>query len=319
MRVWNRLVLSAFAAAAVGAAPAMAEDYKIGYSVFWGTNPFLVTMVNGAKKSVEEWKEKGVNVDMIVTNGGDNDKAKQVADLEDLYAQGVDGVLIFPGDSVMVAEPIKNIYNAEEIPVVITDIGIRSGAYISLIITDNLKGGAQAADYMATLVPEGGKVITFDFAPTNDNGQTRQKGFEDRAKELGLTVLPEQPLPALSLDAGRQAMEDLLVSEPDIKGVFSFNQLVIQGAYQALEQQGKTDDVALVGFDLDPVSYKMVADGKIDALVVQDPYRMGYDGMNTVLTYLTGGEIEDFIGLGTTLLTKDNIADFAEDPQVTGE
>ena len=185
MRVWNRVVLSTVAAVAL-ASPALAEDFKIGYSVFWGTNPFLVTMVNGAKKAAEEWKAKGVNVDLIVTNGGDTDKAKQVADLEDLYAQGVDGLLIFPGDSILVAEPIKNVYNAEKIPVVITDIGVRSGEYISLIITDNLKGGAQAADYMATLVPKGGKVITFDFAPTNDNGQTRQKGFEDRAKELGL-------------------------------------------------------------------------------------------------------------------------------------
>lgn len=310
---------TAMALALSQAAPAGAEDFKIGYSVFWGTNPFLVTMVNGAETAVQEWAERGVNVDMIVTNGGDDDKAKQVADLEDLYAQGVDGVLIFPGDSIMVAEPIKNIYNAEDIPVVITDIGIRSGDYISLLITDNIAGGAQAADYMATLVPPGAKVITFDFAPTNDNGQARQKGFEDRAAELGLTVLPEMPLPALSLDAGRQAMEDLLVSEPDIAGVFSFNQLVIQGAYQGLEAAGRTADVQLIGFDLDPVSFQMVKDGKIDALVVQDPWKMGHDGMDTILTYLTGGEVEPFVGLGTSLLTAENADDYADDPQVTGQ
>jgi ribose transport system substrate-binding protein len=279
--------LASAALAATLASPAAAEDFKIGYSVFWGTNPFLVTMVNGAKKAAEEWKAKGVNVDMIVTNGGDNDKAKH--------------------------------YNAENIPVVITDIGIRSGEYISLIITDNLAGGKQAADYMATLVPKGSKVITLDHAPTNDNGQTRQKGFEERAKELGLEVLPEAPVSVLTLDAGRQAMEDLLVSEPDVKGAFAFNQLVLQGAYQALEQAGKTEDVQLVGFDLDPVSFKMVQDGKLDALVVQDPYRMGYEGMNIVLTKLTGGEVEEFIGLGTKLLTKENAAEFANDPQVTGQ
>jgi ribose transport system substrate-binding protein len=299
--------------------PASAEDFKIGYSVFWGTNPFLVTMVNGARKAAEEWKAKGVNVDMIVTNGGDNDKAKQVSDLQDLHAQGVNGVLIFPGDSVMVAEPIKTIYNAEKIPVVITDIGVRSGEYISLIITDNYKGGQQAADYMATLVPKGSKVITLDHAPTNDNGQTRQKGFEDRAKELGLTVLPEQPVPLLTLDSGRQAMEDLLVSEPEVKGAFAFNQLVLQGAYQALEQAGKAGEVKLVGFDLDPVSFQMVKDGKLDGLIVQDPYRMGYDGMNTVLSSLTGGKVEKFVGLGTKLLKKDNADEFAKDPQVTGK
>ncbi|MEQ1955636.1 substrate-binding domain-containing protein [Mesorhizobium yinganensis] len=310
---------SAALAVALATSAASAEDYKIGYSVFWGTNPFLVTMVNGAKKSAEEWKAKGVNVDLIVTNGGDTDKAKQVSDLEDLNAQGIDGVLIFPGDSVMVAEPIKNTFNAQNIPVVITDIGIRSGKYESLIITDNYKGGQQAADYMATLLPKGSKVVTLDHAPTNDNGQTRQRGFEERAKELGLEVLPEQPVAFLTLDAGRQSMEDLLVSEPDVKGAFAFNQLVIQGAYQALEQAKKAGEVKLIGFDLDPVSYKMVQDGKIDALVVQDPYKMGYEGMNIVLTKLGGGEVPHDVGLGTKLLTKDNAAEFAEDPQVTGK
>jgi ribose transport system substrate-binding protein len=319
MRSVKLLFAAALAAAALGTAPASAKDFKIGYSVFWGTNPFLVTMVNGAKKSIEEWKAKGTNVDMIVTNGGDNDKAKQVSDLEDLSAQGIDGVLIFPGDSVLVAEPIKTIFNAQNIPVVITDIGVRSGKYISLIITDNLKGGEQAGEYMAKLVPKGSKVITLDHAPTNDNGQTRQKGFEDKAKELGLQVLPEQPVPVLTLDSGRQAMEDLLVSEPDVKGAFAFNQLVLQGAYQALEQAGKAGQVKLVGFDLDPVSYQMVKDGKLDGLVVQDPFRMGYEGMNIVLTKLTGGEVKDFVGLGTKLLTKENAADFANDPQVTGK
>lgn len=304
---------------ATTATASWAEDYKIGYSVFWGTNPFLVTMVNGAKKAAEEWKAKGVNAELIVTNGGDTDKAKQVADLEDLYAQGVNGVLIFPGDSVMVAEPIKNVFNAQNIPVVITDIGIRSGDYISLIITDNYKGGEQAADYMATIVDKGSKVITLDHAPTNDNGQTRQKGFEDKSKALGLNVLPEAPVQFLTLDSGRQAMEDLLVSEPDVKGAFAFNQLVLQGAYQALEQAGKAGQVKLVGFDLDPVSYKMVEEGKLDALVVQDPYKMGYEGMNIVLTKLQGGDVPKDVPLGTKLLTKANAAEFANDPQVTGK
>ena len=86
-----------------------------------------------------------------------------------------------------------------------------------------------------------------------------------------------------------------------------------------LEQAGKAGQVKLVGFDLDPVSYQMVKDGKIDALVVQDPFKMGYEGMNIVLTKLQGGEVQPFMGLGTKLLTKDNAAEFANDPQVTGK
>ena len=88
MRAIKWFFAAALAGALASIVPASAKDFKIGYSVFWGTNPFLVTMVNGAKKAIGEWKAKGVNVDMIVTNGGDNDKAKQVSDLEDLTAEG---------------------------------------------------------------------------------------------------------------------------------------------------------------------------------------------------------------------------------------
>lgn len=307
-------------AIALMATSAMAKDLTIGYSVFWGTNPFLVTMVNGAEAAAAEWKDKGYNIDIIVTNGGDDDKTRQVNDLEDLYAQGVAGLLIFPGDSVMVGEPIVNLYNEAKLPVVVTDIGVRKGDITSLVITDNLAGGMLAAEKMAEIVPAGAKVITLDYAPTNDNAQLRQKGFEDRAAELGLTVLPEAAMPpAMTLDNGRNVMEDLLVSEPDIAGVFSFNQVVMQGAYAALEGAGRVGEVKLVGFDLDPVSWQMVKDGKIDGLVVQDPYAMGFTGLNQVMAAITGGETTEFIGLDTRLLTMENAAEFADDPQVTGK
>lgn len=299
---------------------ASAEDVKIGYSVFWGTNPFLVTMVNGAKASAAEWKSKGYNIDIVVTNGGDDDKSKQVNDLEDLYAQGIKGLLIFPGDSVLVGEPISNLYNKKKIPVVVTDIGVRKGEIASLVITDNLAGGRLAAEKMAKIVPAGAKVVTLDYAPTNDNAQLRQKGFEDRAKELGLTVLPEAAMPpAMTLDNGRTTTENLMVSEPDVAGIFSFNQVVLQGAYAALEAGGQVGKVKLVGFDLDPVSFQMVKDGKIDGLVVQDPYAMGKVGMDQVMASISGAKVEKFVGLSTKLLTKENAAEFANDPQVTGK
>lgn len=296
--------------------PAAAEDYTVGYSQFWGTNPFLVTMANGAKKAAAEWAAKGVNVDLIFTNGGDTDTTRQVADLEDLYAQGIDGLILFPGDSIVVAEPVKNIYNAEGIPVVITDIGLQSGTWDTFIITDNYAGGVSAADLMAANVPAGAKVITFDHAPGNDNAQNRQRGFEDRAKEIGLDVQPEKFL-KLSLEEGRRLMEDTLVAIPDIKGVFFFNQVVAQGAMAALEAAGR-QDVKLVSFDLDPVSYELVKEGRILGLVVQDPFLMGYEGVNAMVTKLQGGTPVERMDIPTRLLTQENAAEFADDPQVTG-
>ena len=81
------LVLGSVLAVGLGSVGALAsQTFTVGYSQFWGTNPFLVTMANGAKKSLAEWKAKGVDVNMILTNGGDTDTTKQVGDLEDLDA-----------------------------------------------------------------------------------------------------------------------------------------------------------------------------------------------------------------------------------------
>ncbi len=317
MRMTRRIVVAATLGLGLLAGAASAADkYTIGYSQFWGTNPFLVTMANGARKAIAEWKEKGVEIDMILTNGGDTDTTRQVADLEDLYAQGIDGLVLFPGDSIVVAEPVKNIYNKDGIPVVITDIGLQSGSWDTFIITDNYAGGESAADLMAKHVPAGAKVITFDHAPGNDNAQNRQRGFEDQAKKLGLDVQPEKFL-KLSLEEGRRLMEDTLVAIPDIKGVYFFNQVVAQGAAAALAAANRTD-VQLVSFDLDPVSYQLVKDGKILGLVVQDPFKMGYEGINAMVTKLQGGKPVERMDIPTRILTKENAAEFAQDPQITG-
>ena len=317
MRMTRRVAIAAALGVGLLAGVASAaEKYTIGYSQFWGTNPFLVTMANGARKAIAEWKEKGVEIDMILTNGGDTDTTRQVADLEDLYAQGIDGLVLFPGDSIVVAEPVKNIYNKDGIPVVITDIGLQSGSWDTFIITDNYAGGESAADLMAKHVPAGAKVITFDHAPGNDNAQNRQRGFEDQAKKLGLDVQPEKFL-KLSLEEGRRLMEDTLVAIPDIKGVYFFNQVVAQGAAAALAAANRTD-VQLVSFDLDPVSYQLVKDGKILGLVVQDPFKMGYEGINAMVTKLQGGKPVERMDIPTRILTKENAAEFAQDPQITG-
>ena len=163
---------------------------------------------------------------MILTNGGDTDTTKQLADLEDLYAQGVQGLILFPDDSIVLAEPVKNIVN--------------------------------------------------------------------------------------------KLMEDTPVAIPDIKGVFFFNQGVAQVGAAALAAVNRTD-VQLVSFDLDPVSYQMVKDGRILGLVVQDPLKMGYGGMNAMVTKLQDGTPMARMDIPTRMLTKGNAAEFADDPQVTGK
>ncbi|MEP9390066.1 substrate-binding domain-containing protein [Mesorhizobium sp. KR9-304] len=298
------------------ATPAISEEFTIGYSQFWGTNPFLITMTDGARKAISEWEAKGVNVDLIVTNGGDTDPTKQVADVEDLYAQGVDGLIMFPGDSSILAKPVKDLYNPSAKPVVITDVGLNSGVVETFIVTDNYKGGQMAAEILAGALPPGAKVVSFNHSPGIQALVDRQRGFEDRARELGLSVQPEISL-TLSLENGRRAMEDALTSMPDLAGAYSGNQVIALGAASALASSNRTD-VKLVTFDIDPVSYAAIKDGAIQGAVVQDPFRMGYEGMNAVLTKLTGGVPEPKLEILPVKLTRENAADFAQNPQIAG-
>ena len=291
------------------------QKFRIGYSQVFGTNPFLVAMTNGAKKSMEEWKAKGVEVELIITDAGDTDLSKQVSDVEDIYAMGVDGLLIFPAaGSQLMSDPIRNLYNKNDIPVVVTDIGLTDADWASFIITDNYLGGVMLAELVAENVPKGAKVITFDCNPAAENCIARQNGFEETAKKLGLTVLPEKTLP-LTLEDGRRLTEDTLTAIPDIAAIFHLSQLSAQGSVAALEAAGNTT-TKVVSFDIDANTLQMVKDGKILGLAVQEPYNIGYEGMNQMLTYLTGGTTSDNVDIPPALAVKDNASTFDDNPQV---
>ena len=291
------------------------KSFKIGYSQCLAKNPFLIAMTNGAKKAIGEWQAKGYKIDMVVTDAGDTDMSKQVSDVEDIFAMKVDGLLIFPAaGSKLMSDPIRNLYNKNNIPVVVTDIGLANAKWASFIITDNNLGGRMSAELVAASVPRGAKVVTFDVNPAAENVQARVKGFESKAKELGLTVLPEKTLP-LTLEDGRRLTEDTLTSIPDLAAIFYTSQLAAQGGVAALTAMGNTT-CKVVGFDIDAPSLKMIKEGKILGLAVQDPFNIGYEGMNQMMAALTGGTTKDSVNIPPLLASAKNAAEFDDNPQV---
>ncbi|RTE88375.1 MULTISPECIES: substrate-binding domain-containing protein [Bradyrhizobium] len=102
---------------------------------------------------------------------------------------------------------------------------------------------------------------------------------------------------------------------PDIAGIFFENEIVAQGAAATLEA-AKRQDVKLVTFDLSARAYELIKEGKLLGVIVQDPFRMGYEGMNAMVTTLKGGTPKARIDLETRVLTRGNAREFASDPQV---
>ena len=102
-------------------------------------------------------------------------------------------------------------------------------------------------------------------------------------------------------------MTDLITANPNLRGVFASNLIMAQGAGQAIAENKAGDKIKLVGFDTDDKLVKFLKDGVIAALVVQDPFRMGYDGVKTALAASKGEKVAANVDTGANLITKANM------------
>ncbi|MCA1849311.1 MAG: substrate-binding domain-containing protein, partial [Actinobacteria bacterium] len=106
--------------------------------------------------------------------------------------------------------------------------------------------------------------------------------------------------------------EDILTANPDLNAIFAANEPGVLGAAEAVRQAGKAGEVVIVGWDASPEEIQGVEDGVISALVVQNPFRMGYDGVNAAVRIVREGATVESQDTGATIVTRDNL----EDPEV---
>ncbi len=93
--------------------------------------------------------------------------------------------------------------------------------------------------------------------------------------------------------------------------MFASNLIMAQGAGQAIAENKKGDTIKVIGFDSDDKTVKFLADGVLAGLVVQDPFRMGYDGIKTALAASKGEKVEANVDTGANLITTANMNEAA--------
>ena len=295
------------------------KPIKIGLTTTYGTNPSVAIILDAVKAEVDDPKWADIfDIELIIVDAGDVDPGSSlVAAMEDLYAQGVDGLLLFPaGGSEECSIPLKELYNKNNVPVALLGVGIASGDYVVLPLSDNHGGGAMAAEYAATFFDKDSKVQAWNGTPGSTDTIQRCAGYEDKMNELGMNVLPQKGT-SVSLEQSQKDMEDLLTSDPDIKGVFSTNYIMAVGAFKALENANLVGEVQLTPFDIDGHIWDEIKAGNICAAVLQDLTGWGTTGANALLKTLNGETVEqkDII-LQPQLVTVENYQDFVDNPQV---
>jgi ribose transport system substrate-binding protein len=264
----------------------------------------------GAAKAASE-----LNVE-IVWRGPlrEDDRDSQVSEVEGFVSRGVSGIVLAPLDESALAAPVANAAQ-RGIPVVIIDSGLKGEGYVSFVATDNRKGGRLAGDQLARLLGGKGKVVLLRYSEGSDSTNNREEGFLEATKENpGIQVLSSNQYGGADVESAYKKSEALLSSykQPDgrlaLDGIFCPNESTSFAMLRVLQDNGWAGKVRFVGFDSSDNLAKGLRDGLVDALVLQDPVRMGYLGVKTMVDHLQGRPVDKRIDTGVHVVTRENMS-----------
>jgi len=271
-------------------------------SVFWES------VRAGAQKA---GKELGYEISW---NGPEleSDRERQIQIVEDFIALKVAGVVLAPNGSDALVPKVEEMF-AKNIPCVIIDSEINTDKYVSFAATNNYQGGVIAARRMGKILDGKGKVIVIKFMPGSGSTTNRENGFIDTIeKEFPDIEIVDTKYGMATVETALQAAEDLLTKHTQLDGLFACNAGTSVGSAQALQSQGRTADIKMVGFDAEETLLDKLRSGVIDSLVVQDPYKMGYIGVKTLVDKINGKEVPKLIDTGVELITVERL----EEPNI---
>ena len=312
----RRLLVAVVCIAAVAGLPALAgekelkRDPKLTIAVIpqGTTHEFWKSVHAGAVKASRE-----LDVDIIWKGPlKEDDREAQIAVVEDMITRGVSGIVLAPLDDTALRTPVAAATRAK-IPVVIFDSDLKSEDCISFVATDNCKGGTLAGDHLAKLIGGKGKVVMLRYQEGSASTMNREKGFLDAiAKFKDITVASSNQYGGATTETAMQASEDLLAPVKtdkglSIDGIFCPNESTTFGMLRALQGAGFAGKVKFVGFDSSVKLIDALKAGQINGLILQNPMKMGYLGVKTVVEHLNGKKVEKRIDTGVQLVTKENM------------
>jgi ribose transport system substrate-binding protein len=255
-------------------------------------------------------------VSMIWTApSSETDFTGQANIIEDFVNRRVNAIVLAPSHRKALVPATARAVR-EGIPVVIIDSGLDFDQAVSFVATDNRQGGVLAARRMGELLGGTGSVAILGIAAGAGSGLEREGGFQEtiRAEFPGIKVVGYQ-FTESDRTRGLAVAEDFLTRFPDLAGLFGSNESSAVAAARAVANRGLKGRVHIVGFDTSSDLLQAVRDGTIDALVAQQPYRMGCEGVRSAVSALHHQPVPARIDTGTVLVTRANI-DSAEVQQL---
>jgi ribose transport system substrate-binding protein len=315
MRSWRRLAVVAIVGTGLACSGAEKSGTPASARMTIAVIPkgtshvFWQSIHAGAVKAARE-----ADVD-IVWRGPlrEDDRDAQVSEVEGFISRGASGIVLAPLDDSALVAPVSSAMS-RKIPVVIIDSGLKGDDYVSFVATDNRKGGRLGGEHLVKALGGKGKVVVLRHAEGHDSTTQREEGFLEAMRAApGIEVVSSNQYGGVDVEEAYKRSEALLsrYKRPDgslgIDGIFTPNESSTFAMLRVLQASGWAGKVKFVGFDASDNLVAALRKGEIEALVMQDPVRMGYLGVKTMVGHLKGQPVERRIDTGVHVASRENM------------
>ena len=301
-----------------------AEKLRLAY-VTNGVASFWVIAEAGAEAA---GAALDVDVDVLMPAEGIADQKRM---LEDLMTRGVDGIAVSPIDPANQTELLDRI--AQRTHLITQDSDAPDSQRRLYIGMDNYDAGRLCGALVREVIPNGGSVYLFIGRLEQDNARRRRQGVIDEIlgrshdpqrydppggvlEEGGYTVLGTST-DQFDRAKAKANVEDVLSRHGDIDamvGLFAYNPPLI---LEALQQAGKTGEVAVIGFDEADETLQGIIDGAVHGTVVQNPYEYGYRSIVTLAALANDDAAKipasEFVDIPARQIRRDDVEQFWAD------
>lgn len=295
--------------ASSGSSDAATKQLQIAVIPKGASHEFWKSVEAGARRADNEFDDVEVTWKGPLSEG---DEADQIATVEGFVADGYDGICLAPLDAVSLRKPVETAMK-QGIQVLVFDSALmNSEGIVSYVATNNYHGGEMAGDELARLLEGQGEIVLMRYALNSESTEQREEGF--------LTAIAKHPGIKLIFDDYANAGEDkaivlgeqILANFGDqVDGIFCPNESTAAGMLTVLRRDSRelAGKVKLVGFDAGAKLIDGLEKGHLQATVLQDPVRMGYESVKLMRDKLQGREVKLRVETGEVLATTKNCRD----------
>ena len=297
------LVLLAALAGVFSAACNRAEGTRIVVIPKATAHVFWQTVHAGARAA---GRESGVEIEWLGP-AAETDFARQIEIVDSAITARADGIVLAPTEATSLVGVVERAAR-EGVPLVVFDSGIDTKEYVSFVATDNHEAGVKAARELGALLGGKGTVAMVKNVAGSSSTMERERGFEETlAAEFPQIIKVAEQYCNSDVAKALASAENILTAHPNLNGLFASAEPATVGVGRALRGRNLTGKVKFVGFDFSAPIEDDLRAGVIDALIVQDPFNIGYQAVKAVLANIAGETPAKQIDTPATVVTGANI------------